>query len=113
MAMLARAGVPLEQGLVDLGRDWRGRVGRAIQSIGEQLKQGRTLSDVLSDPKTDLPPAYRAVVLAGVRSGQLGTALQDVATVATRAAESRRLTWFAFLYPTIVVATAYTLGMYL
>ena len=66
MAALARAGVPLDRGLLHVGGDLPGRLGRITRDIGQRLEQGETIEQVLSDES--LPTAYRAVVAAGRES---------------------------------------------
>jgi len=111
MAALARAGVPLDRGLLHVGGDLPGRLGRIVCQIGQRLEQGETIEQVLGDES--LPPAYRAVVAAGVRSGRLAVALEGVATVIRRAAEMRRMVAVSLVYPLIVIAIAYLLFVFL
>ncbi len=111
MAALARAGVPLDRGLLHVGGDLPGRLGRITRDIGQRLEQGETIEQVLSDES--LPPAYRAVVAAGVRSGSLAVALEGVSTVIRRAAEMRRMVIVSLVYPLIVIAVAYQLFVFM
>lgn len=107
MAALARAGVPLDRGLLHVGGDLPGRLGSITRELGQRLEQGETLEHVLGDES--LPPAYRAVIAAGIRSGRLAVALEGVATVIRRAAETRRIVVVSLVYPLIVLAVAYLL----
>ena len=107
LAALARVGIPLERGLADLSRDLPGRLGTLAGEIGRRLSDGESLLQVLSDERLGVPVAYRAVLEAGVRSGRLGQALQDVAETARRARELRLAVFLAQLYPVLVVMVAY------
>ena len=107
MAALARAGVPLDQGLLHLGRDLPGRLGRIATTVAQRLHQGQDLAHALDD--ASLPPAYRAVVTAGLRSGRLALALEAMASLLRRVAQSRRLVIGALVYPLLVLAVAYSL----
>ncbi len=109
IAALVRVGVPLEQGLGLLGRDLPGRLGKIAAGVAAQLEQGRSLPDVLADPAWDVPPVYRAVVRAGLRSGRLSGALESVACSAGRLAEMRKHVAAALLYPLVVVLLAWGL----
>lgn len=111
MAALARAGVPLDRGLLHVGGDLPGRLGRITRKIGRRLEQGETIEQVLDDQS--LPPVYRAVVAAGVRSGRLAVALEGVSTVIRRAAEMRRMVAVSLVYPLIVIAVAYQLFVFM
>ena len=107
IAALVRAGVPLEQGLADLGEDLPGRLGQFTTALAERTARGESLDQALADDATPLPPVYRAVVRAGVRAGRLPAALEAVATAARRLAETHRATVVAALYPLLVILAAW------
>lgn len=111
MAALTRAGVPLDAGLLHVGGDLPGRLGWISRELGRRLAAGEPLDQVLSD--TAFPPAYRAVVAAGIRSGRLAVALEGVSAVLRRAAETRRLVVVSLVYPLLVLAVAYALFLFL
>jgi len=106
---LARAGIPLEQGLSHLGRDMPGKLGKTAARIAARLERGDALSDVFREYSADIPPVYRAVVEAGARSGRLAAALESVADSARRIADMRRLVIGAIFYPLIVFLLAWGL----
>ena len=111
MAALVRAGVPLERGLIEAGRELRGRLGEITGDLGERLSQGESLPDALGQSKGAMPDVYRAVVEAGVRSGRLSQALEGMASIARNYNEARRAVGLALLYPLIVLSVAYTLSL--
>ncbi len=106
IAALVRAGVPLERGLADLGRDMPGRLGRLATMLAERTARGESLGDVLAEPTAQLPPLYRAVVEAGLRAGRLPAALESLAGSIRRLADTRRTVALAALYPLLVLALA-------
>lgn len=106
MLALVRAGVPLESGLRALSTDLPGRLGTLAKSLGEKLEGGKSLVDSLDDSSAGLPRVYRAVVAAGLRSGQLPAALEGISAAARRAAELRRVMIVAMVYPIIVLLVA-------
>ncbi len=106
MAALVRAGAPLERGLANLGRDMGGRLGSLATEVGNRLERGEPLEKVLADPNIAFPPLYRAVVEAGLRSGNLAAALEGLATTTRRTRELQRLVGMALIYPVLVVALA-------
>ena len=109
IAALARAGVPLEEGLSRLGGDMPGHFGKIATLVAQRMQRGESLSQVLSDPSGQIPPVYRAVVEAGLKSGRLAAALESVSTSARRLAEIRRVVAAGFLYPLLVVLVAWGL----
>lgn len=106
---LIRAGVPLEQGLMELGRDMPGRLGDLAARLGERLSAGETLPQILASDKDRFPPVWRSVVEAGLRAGRLAAALEGLSTTARRVAELRRVTGVSLIYPLLVLSVAYGL----
>ncbi len=113
IAALSRSGLPLERGLLELGRDVSGRLGAIATALGTRLSQGESLTDALAAEGRSIPPLYAAVVEAGVRAGRLPAALEGLAGYARRYAESRRLIGLALLYPLIVFSLAFVLFIFL
>jgi type II secretory pathway component PulF len=106
IAALARAGVPLEQGLSALGGDMPGRLGAMASTLADRANRGEPLLQVLADPSLRLPPVYRSVVEAGLRTGRLPAALESLAAALRRLAEARRAVLAAALYPLMVLLLA-------
>lgn len=109
IAALVRAGLPLDRGLLGAGGDFRGRLGSVTLALARRLEGGASLDDALAAEGDRVPPVYRAVVQAGLRSGRLATALEHLADVARRQMELRGLLGLAMIYPLIVVCLAYGL----
>jgi general secretion pathway protein F len=108
IAALARAGVPLGPGLTAFGRDLPGRLGRIAAQVGERLEQGEALERIVASLE-EFPPAYKAVVEAGVRVGRLPAALEGISQSARRTAQLRWTISMAILYPLIVMSVGYCL----
>jgi general secretion pathway protein F len=113
MIALARAGVPLEQGLGELGKDVPGRLGDISNDLAASLKRGESLEQVLGQSKYAFPPVYRAVAGAGLRAGRLPAALESVARSVRRLAELRRMVSLAMLYPLLIFLLTYGLFAFL
>ena len=107
IAALVRAGVPLESGLLGLGPDLPGRLGRTVSSLGERMSRGQSLVDALAAERPQIPRLYGAIVAAGVRSGRLAAALEGLAVAARQIIELRAMAGAALVYPLIVVSLAY------
>ncbi len=104
IAALVRSGVPLDRGLAALGDDMPGRLGKAATAVAEQTARGEPLDKAILDQTVDLPPAYRAVVHAGLRAGRLPAALEAVAGSARRLTETYRAAVVAVAYPLMIFA---------
>jgi general secretion pathway protein F len=104
IAALVRAGVPLEQGLADLGADMPGRLGQAAAALAKRTASGESLEQALADQAVALSPAYQAVVQAGLRAGRLPAALEAVAASAHRTAETQHAAIVAVSYPLLIFA---------
>lgn len=112
LAALVRAGVPVERGLAELARELPGRSGELAVVLSTRLSAGESLPAILASDEGRFPPVWRAVVAAGLRSGQLSAALESLSTTARCVAESRRLVGAALLYPLVVVALAFGLFVF-
>jgi general secretion pathway protein F len=102
IAALVRAGVPLEEGLADLGADLPGRLGQAATVLGKRTARGESLEQALASQAVSLSPAYQAIVQAGLRAGRLPAALEAVAASARRTAETQHTAIVAVSYPLLV-----------
>src|SRR3954454_2228285 len=71
IAALARAGLPLERGLREVGEDVSGALRSAMVDLSARMERGGSLAGALAAGGGRSPPVYRAVVEAGVRGGRL------------------------------------------
>lgn len=109
IAALSRAGLPLERGLLGFGLEVPGRLGTVATALGDRLARGEGLGEAIRAEEVSLPATYRAVVEAGLRSGRLTAALEDLAAYARGFAELRRAVGLALLYPMLVLLLAWGL----
>ena len=107
IASLVRAGVPLEQGLAELGPDLPGRLGQYTAALAQRTARGESLAQAIAGDADRLPTAYRAVIEAGIRAGRLPAALESVADGARQLSESRRTALLAVTYPLMVLVVAW------
>ncbi len=105
---LARCGVPLESGLRAMGRESSGRVAQLSEELGRRLEQGMSLGEALRQTPS-LPPAYAAILQAGVQCGQLVQVLDGVTLALRRSVRVRNAFRTALLYPVVVAALAFAL----
>jgi general secretion pathway protein F len=111
IAALARAGVPLGPGLSAFGRDLPGRLGKIAAEVGQRLEQGEPLDRIVAE-NDNFPPAYRAVVQAGLRVGRLPAALEGISQSARRTAQLRWTISMAIIYPLCVMCVGYCLFVF-
>jgi type II secretory pathway component PulF len=103
LAGLARAGLPLDQGLAALARDmYRGRLKQVTEDLAADLRAGHTLPEALTRQQGRLPAYYAALVTAGVRSGRIDQVLATLTSYARALSELRATVISAVLYPTLV-----------
>jgi general secretion pathway protein F len=113
IAALSRAGLPLERGLLDAGRDLPRRLHQVMESLGERMKQGESLAEAIESEGERLPRVYKAVVEAGLRSGRLPSALESMGGFVGGYVDARRAIGLALWYPLIVLVLAYSLLVFL
>jgi type II secretory pathway component PulF len=109
MSAFVAVGLPLEEGLRQIARDYGGGVGPLAARLAEETAAGKTLDEAIAAQGDALPPVYRAVVLAGLKSGRLAAALEGFAETASRIAALRRIAGQAAVYPLLVAMVAWVM----
>jgi type II secretory pathway component PulF len=110
IAAMARAGLPLDQGLAAMAREMgTGRLQRATREIAEDLRSGLTLPDALEQQAGRVPDFYPALVQAAIRSGRIEEVLGTLTTYARSIADLRSTVVGAIFYPCVVLAFSFIL----
>ncbi len=110
LASLASAGLCLDAGLRQLGKDVQSpRLRRVLNEVADDIERGLPLDQALEKHAEQIPSLYGRVVRAGVQSGQLPGTLLNLSHHLRLIAETRRLVVEALAYPVIVLGLA--LGM--
>jgi type IV pilus assembly protein PilC len=113
LAQLARAGLPVEQGLKLLAGDMsRGRLRRAVEAVSNDLHRGMTLPQAIDAHRRAFPPLYANVVDAGIRTNNLPAVLFNLSkhldlTRRIRASVSRAVAYPAMVLLAIVIVSAF------
>jgi type II secretory pathway component PulF len=104
IAGMARAGLPLDQGLTALARDmgW-GRLRKVTGQLGDDLRSGLTLPQALDKQKGHVPSYYSALLAAGIRGGRLAEVLGTLTLHARSIADVRSSVISAIIYPALVL----------
>src|SRR5207244_3633561 len=110
IACMARAGLPLDQGLAALAREMgSGRLQRVTADIAADLHAGRTLPEALERQKGQVPPFYAGLVAAGVRTGRISDVLATVTVYARTLADLRATVVSALVHPVVVLSLGFCL----
>ena len=112
IAALVRAGVPLEQGLSELGREASGKLSELATQLADRMESGESLAEIVDKDGSAFPPVWRSVVMAGIRSGDLAVALESLSRTGRRAMELRRSLALALIYPAMVLALSFLLLLF-
>lgn len=107
IAALVRAGIPLEQGLLDVAGDVPGKLSAVTRQLAERMQQGASLPEALRRCGDHVPPVYAAVIQAGIGAGRLTAALEGLAVLLRRMSQTRRAALAALVYPLMVLLAAY------
>jgi len=109
IAVLTRAGVPLETALGQRAADLPRRLSQAVGQLSQRLSSGQSLEAALREEKESFPPVFTALVAAGARSGRLGAALESLTATARSLADLRQSVLAAMVYPLTVALMAYVM----
>jgi type IV pilus assembly protein PilC len=114
IAGMARAGLPLDQGLAALAREMgRGQLQQVTATIAEDLRAGHTLPQALDRQGGQVPPFYANLLAAGIRTGRVGDVLSTLTVYARTLSDLRSTILSALFYPTIVLVMSFGLLFFL
>ena len=103
IAAMARAGLPLDQGLDSLANDMgRGRLRSVTRDLAGDLRSGLPLDQALRKQSRRLPQFYAPLVAAGIRTGRLPEVLATLSHYTKSIGQLRAALSEAMIYPTIV-----------
>src|SRR5262245_12663831 len=104
IAGMARAGLPLDQGLTAMAREM-GPTGlkRVTMALAEDLRAGHTLPQALARQEQRVPPFYASLVTAGIRSGRIADVLATLTLYARSVSGIRATIREALYYPAVIL----------
>jgi general secretion pathway protein F len=109
LATLLRAGLPLDRALeVLIGLAPTPPVVRLLQTIRDDVRGGKSLSQALDVHRSVFSRFYVNIVRAGEAGGALGVVLTRLADTMERNKELRESVKSALIYPTILIGVAVT-----
>jgi type II secretory pathway component PulF len=103
IAALVRARIPLESNLARLGKQLPRKSGVLAERIGQRMESGEDLVTAIDAECVSMPASYRAALVAGIQSGNLGAALKSIVDSASCMDQMRHVTLVALLYPLVLV----------
>ena len=104
IAAMARAGLPLDQGLTSLAREMgRGQLRAVTDALARDLRAGHPLPEALARQEGRIPPYYANLVTAGIQTGRLPEVLSTLTTYARSVAATRATVFEALFYPSVVL----------
>jgi general secretion pathway protein F len=107
LATLLRAGLPLDRALeVLIGLAPTPPVASLLQTIRDDVRGGKSLSQALDSHRTVFSRFYVNIVRAGEAGGALGTVLTRLADTMERTKDLRDSVQSALIYPTILICVA-------
>lgn len=106
LAVLLKSGVPLLQAFELLSEQFTGRLQSVIVSIKDDLKEGRSLADALSDYPKIFSNIYVQLVRAGEASGNLEVILERLDEYLTRREEIKKQVRSAMMMPIMQMVVA-------
>jgi type II secretory pathway component PulF len=111
LAEFCRAEVPLPRAFAALQGDLRrGKFRDAVAALSADVEEGVPLGEAYARRKGAFPPLYRALVEAGIVSGDLPGVLEEIARHASRRAELLGRLRRALAYPLVAGAFVLVLG---
>jgi type II secretory pathway component PulF len=110
IASLTRSGLPLAQGLAALGAELpRGSLRRSIEDLAISLEAGMPLDEAVRSRDDRLPPHLRGLLVAGMRSGELGSLLDRFYEYLNIGVDLKRRLWLSLAYPALIVVAVFAL----
>lgn len=114
MAAMAKADVPLEEGLRQLAADVGSRkLKRLLLELANDLESGTPLDQAIAKQRTRFPTHYAGVVQAGLETGDLGGTLHALTTHLRLKSTARRILLELAAYPVMILTFAFVILSFL
>jgi general secretion pathway protein F len=114
LAGLTRASLPLAPGLHALGAELpRGPLRHSMEELARGLEAGVGLEAAIEAQQGRIPGHLRGLVIAGIRSGQLGDVLGRFSRYAAIGTELKRRLWLSLAYPMLTFSLTLVLFLFL
>lgn len=104
-----RAGIPLDVGLSGTASRCDGLLRGVAERIADRTAQGQSLPEAIAAEGSAVPVEYRALLMAGLRTGRLPEVLTSISELGESVSRLMRQLRLALVYPAIVLGLAYAL----
>lgn len=105
---MTQAHIPLSLGLKNLGPNQSRGLKNISETIRRHVESGKSLEEAIRIEKESFPPMYSHLVVAGVKAGNLNSALESVSAFSWDFLKVRKSLNQALIYPIIVILIMYT-----
>jgi type II secretory pathway component PulF len=114
LAQLARAGLPVEQGLRLIAADLRsGRLATTVREVADDLEKGVPLPEAFEKHRGRFPHLYGRLVDAGIRANNLPAVLFNLGRHLELVQRLRRTLWRGLSYPLMLLVVLFCIVAFL
>ena len=107
LAMLVKAGSTVEEAIGAIAnQSERRNTRRTLLNVRNSVQEGYSLAEAMSQAPRSFPTYYRAVVSAGIGTGQLGDVLERLANHLEKSRKLQRKLMSALIYPAVLAVVA-------
>ncbi len=111
LGSMIEAGLPITRGLSIMERQSKGKLKDVLHSLGDSLAKGVTLSDAMKNYPKVFNNLFISMVKAGEESGNLSTALRNVAMQMEKSYLLTKKVKGAMMYPAVIFSLMIVIGV--
>lgn len=111
LGSMIEAGLPMTRALSIMERQSKGELKKVLTSIGENISQGKTLSESMARYPHIFSSLFVSMVKAGEESGNLTTSLKNVAMQMEKSYLLTKKVRGAMMYPAVIFSLMIVIGI--
>lgn len=112
LGVMLETGLPLSTSLMILSKQARSKVfKKVIDQIGQQIKNGETFANSLSNHQNIFSPFYISVIKLGEESGNLQNSLKELAKQMAKTSRLQAQIKGALIYPAVILVSMMAIGV--
>ncbi len=105
------AGLPLTRGLTIMQKESTGQLKKILGLLNDSISKGNNLSEAMKNFPRVFSPLFVSMVKAGEESGNLSTALENVAMQIEKSYQLNRKIRGALIYPAVILSLMLAIGV--